>query len=96
MEEMKEVESKLIYRSLVVTPVVTDKGQLLAFDIENLGNADLELLMLKIDMPRAATERNRTPVGIDSEVKSPAGVQHWWLACYSPRGVLLGQVPYLT
>jgi hypothetical protein len=93
--QLREVESRLVYKSLLVTPSVVDGGRSLVFDIENQGNADFELLMLEMMIPRAATEQHWSPTGIDSDTRNEAGLQHWWLACYSPRGVLLGQVPYL-
>jgi hypothetical protein len=87
IENIRRAEAALNYKSLVVTPVV--EGQQLWFDIENVGNADLELLMLEITIPRAATVRAWAPsqgVGFDSWVRVIDGKEHLWIALYSPRG----------
>lgn len=56
LAEMREVEAHLNYRSLRVTPVF--EGNQVSFEIENIGNIDIELLMLEASVPASAVATN--------------------------------------
>ena len=47
-----EAEAKLNYKSLKVEPIV--EGNWLYFEVTNVGNVDLELLMFEILLPDVA------------------------------------------
>jgi hypothetical protein len=96
VRDMKEAEAKLIYKSLLVAPVLG--GNRLQFDITNIGNIDLELLMLEVLIPREleGVEMFPGPMdGVDSCSVSRNGRAYRWVGLYSPRGVYGNVVPML-
>jgi hypothetical protein len=76
----------LNYKSLKVEPVL--EGQWLSFEVTNVGNVDLELLMLEFSVPGTARRHPFvTPAELDLKGIAPRdGHPYIWFACYSPRG----------
>ncbi len=93
--EIREAESKLIYKTLIVKPKWD--GRALRFEVQNAGNVDVELLMMEAHVPDALIRRQWMPYtpGYDSKVVTRDNVQYRWLACYSPRGTYRALEPML-
>ncbi len=94
--DIQMAEASLQYKSLVVTPV--SKGSALVFDLQNVGNVDLELLMLEVYLPAAIKDRTWTPGAaqhLDFELVKRGYEEYAWFACYSNRGVYGSLVPIL-
>lgn len=85
----------MIYRSLKVEPVFVNG--MLWFDISNVGNADIEPLMLEALIPHEMVP-DHVHFNLP-EVESSSVVHRGklcrWIACYSPRGVYGGRIPIL-
>lgn len=96
VQEMEEVESALIYRSLTVKPVPS--GNSLWFDIQNVGNVDLELLMFEVHLPRCVVQDSYFG-GMTGTVEiagsSRSSVLYMSYYCYSNRGVCGNVQPIL-
>jgi hypothetical protein len=87
-EEMEEAEASLIYKSLTVEPVAIADS--LWFDIANVGNVDLELLMFEAHFPQCALKEQYFGGmnGIVEVSGSPRnGTPYLSYYCYSNRGV---------
>jgi hypothetical protein len=84
--EIRSAETQLNYKSLIVNPVIN--GQWLEFDIENVGNVDIELLMLEALIPPAAISPTwSVPNQIDIlGLRLIESKEYRVYACYSPRG----------
>lgn len=98
--DLHAAEAALIYRSLKLNPILTNEGgsAAICWDIENVGNADLELLMVELYVPRAIVDPNWTPgaaFGIEHSVTSKNDRQYDWLSCYSARGAHSQIIPTL-
>lgn len=96
VDEINRAEAQLVYKSLKVEPTI--QGQKLCFDITNIGNVDLELLMLETLIPYSAVDMTRLSVMsmyFDYNVRVVDGVNYVWLGVYSPRGVYKRYVPLL-
>lgn len=94
--ELEDAEAQLVYKSLTVEPVVA--GNWLRFDIQNIGNVDLELLMLEVSIPEVALSNVMflgPNDGVDAQVRTRTHVPYKWFSCYSVRGVYGGIVPIL-
>ncbi|HXS94141.1 MAG TPA: hypothetical protein VN736_06010 [Candidatus Limnocylindrales bacterium] len=95
-QEMEEAETALIYRSLKVEPVPS--GNSLWFDIQNVGNVDLELLMFEVHVPRSVLAQEYMG-GMSGIVEiaggSRNGVPYISYFCYSNRGVCGNTQPIL-
>jgi hypothetical protein len=98
LKELAEAEARLVYKSLVVTPVLDD-GRVLRFDIQNVGNVDLELLMLEaivpVQMILPGTVTFPSKSGIDSAHIAGSGGACRWFGCYSQRGTYRDYPPLL-
>jgi hypothetical protein len=99
LEELRDAEAQLTYKSLVVEPV--KEGNALRFDIQNVGNVDLELLMLEVYIPASfflahiVYDPILGDAGVDRAFTSRNGVSYQHLSCYSARGVYGNIVPTL-
>ena len=85
--DIQEAEAKLNYKLLTVTPVDGQGG--LQFDIQNIGNVDLELLMLEILIPEALWDQSSwyvSDVDINHSRVTKDGCSYRWVSLYSPRG----------
>jgi len=93
-KEIAEAEAQLIYRSLMVEPVMENGS--VRFDLSNAGNTDIELLMLEVLIPFVVL-RDDLLFGPEIEISSVTqnGRNYRWLGCYSPRGVYDGRRPIL-
>jgi hypothetical protein len=80
-------------RRATITPVI--EGSKLAFDIENTGNADIELLMLEFRLPQNVVDGMALSYEtyIDRLTQVYEGKPYYWMACYAPRGALNGIAP---
>lgn len=87
LQEIREAEAKLIYKSLNIHPFV--QGNALQFELTNNGNADIELLMLEAYVPKERINP-RSLIGASNFVQSEAvrrnNIDYWWFACTSTRG----------
>lgn len=85
IEKIRAAEATLNYKSLVVRPFI-DRQPCLQFDIENIGNLDIELLMLEFHLPRRVIEPHWTGggSGLDTEQRE----DEFWIGCYGPRGAV--------
>ena len=93
--DLQEAEAALTYRSVTIEPVA--EGKYLKFDISNVGNVDLELLMLEVLLP-TEVDGNYTPFpgdGLDVSVQFKDNVRYRSYACYSGRGTYKGITPML-
>jgi hypothetical protein len=96
LAEIRDAEAKLIYKSLNIIPVL--EGQFIWFDIENIGNIDLELLMLEVLVPDEVVKQDWYPPrvsGVDHSYKIQDGRKYRWIACYSQRGTYEDYPPML-
>ena len=89
-EELEEASAKMTYKHIKVEPAFW-QGNLLSFDIQNVGNVDMELLMLEVYVPMHLLSEHY-PVGhygidIDSNPIQRNGVAYHRISCYSGRGV---------
>jgi len=86
--EVGRAKADLNYRSLVVTPIMN--GHALEFDIENVGNVDLELLMLEVLIPAGAIDPRWVPPRYVEFLASRRieGRDYNAYELYSPRGAL--------
>ena len=93
--EVREAESKLIYKTVLVRPKWD--GRALRFELENVGNVDIELLMLETQIPSELISSRWSPFGpgFDRRIITREGVSHNWLACYSARGAYRSVEPFL-
>jgi hypothetical protein len=87
--ELEEAESHLVYKALRVEPVVL-RG-VLRFEVQNVGNVDLELLMLEAYVPRDVSESYNTII----ELTSREGRIYRHDYCFSARGAYGHMVPQL-
>jgi TIR domain len=93
-EALRKAETAVNYRSLVVTPSI-DRQTSLQFDIENVGNADAELLMLEFLLPRTVVDTYGMASQTTIEwIARENGLL--WLACYAPRGAVMNVTPCLS
>jgi hypothetical protein len=89
--ELEGAEAQLIYRSIKVEPVVQDIN--LTFDITNVGNIDVELLMLEVYVPQdLILGANQRPLpgptdGVDVTGAIRNDVPYKRCVCLSARGV---------
>lgn len=91
-EEIEEAEANLIYKSLTVQPV--RQNEYLFFDIQNVGNADLELLMLEVYFPADIAMPDVYYAGnLRRTIRN--GTPYVSLSCYSNRGSCDGVIPVL-
>jgi hypothetical protein len=90
--EIGDAEASLRYRSLKVEPVV--QGTSLRFDIENVGNVDLELLMFEVSVPEMVLRLDNL-LGTNMGTWTRNGVEYRRFSCYSERGVYGGICPVL-
>jgi hypothetical protein len=94
LEELRRAEEQVTYKSLVVGVYFDVK--LLRFTISNVGNVDLELLMLEVLVPRSIVPDNRyTEDGTDESVVTIDGEAYFSFSCYSARGAYAGLKPLL-
>jgi hypothetical protein len=84
-QELEEAEAKLIYRSLKVEPLLS--GRYMTFDITNVGNVDLELLMLEVYIPKQMATRIANYVTLDAREVLRDKSPYVAYSCYSNRGV---------
>ena len=71
--ELEGAESKLIYKTVVVRPKWD--GRALGFELENVGNVDIELLMLETEIPNEFISRHWPPTGPGYTKKSLTGTE---------------------
>ena len=85
----------MIYRSLKVQPVI--QGDSLLVDIQNVGNVDLELLMLDVYVPETVSQGNKFGAGIGVTMHQALrdGIVYRDYACCSVRGAFDNIVPIL-
>jgi hypothetical protein len=95
VEELEEAEAQLIYKSLKVEPVL-DKD-MLSVDIRNIGNTDLELLMLDVYVPESVSQLNKYGVGqgVTMHRALRDGIPNRYYSCCSMRGTFDGIPPIL-
>jgi hypothetical protein len=86
--ELHDAEAKLFYKSLKIEPIIS--GPKLCFDLTNVGNVDLELLMLEVLVPYSAVDTLRLSNlsnSLDDHTVILNGINYIWIGMYSPRGV---------
>jgi TIR domain len=96
LRDMEEAEASLIYRSVGIEPVPNQNS--LSFDIQNVGNVDLELLMFEVHLPRSVLlEHYHGAMAGMAEVASSLrnGIPYVSYYCYSNRGVVRHFQPIL-
>ncbi|MGO9009866.1 MAG: toll/interleukin-1 receptor domain-containing protein [Bryobacteraceae bacterium] len=93
LTELQEAEAALIYKSLKVEPV--PEANWLRFDLENVGNVDLELLMLEVYIPRSLLPPNYSMGDVDVSTTSRDGKPYLSYRCYSNRGKCGRSTPVL-
>jgi hypothetical protein len=94
LQEIREAEAKLIYKSLHVHPFL--RGNLLLFELTNNGNTDIELLMLEVLLPTVYLHSDWFPRKfMHSERTSRAHIEYTWIACTSARGAFGDEQPSL-
>lgn len=95
-KEMEEAEAAVIYKSLKIEPVPI--GNSLWFDIQNVGNVDLELLMFEVHLPRCVLQESYFG-GMSGTVEitgsSRNSIPYLSYYCYSNRGVCGNVQPIL-
>jgi hypothetical protein len=94
LTEPEEAEAQLLYKSLKVEPVL--EGNLLSVDIQNVGNVDLELLMLDVLVPELVSPDNkyRAARGVSMD-RAFRGIPYRNYSCYSQRGTFNEITPIL-
>lgn len=95
LAEIREAESKLIYKSIRLEPVIG--SNVLSFEMENIGNIDVELLMLETSVPRRLILRDHlfSQQMMDVGTSTRGNVPCQWFGCYSNRGVYGRMIPVL-
>lgn len=94
LQELRTAEEQLTYKSLVVA--VFKDLRALRFKLSNVGNVDLELLMLEVLVPRSiATDERHTEDGTGESAVTIEGVPYFSFSCYSARGVYASLRPLL-
>jgi hypothetical protein len=93
LTEIRTAEASMAYKSLTVRPLL-HPNVTLRFEIENRGNADIELLMLEVWMPveclyeawgrRPAEQFVTTHMHVEVKWRGP--LEYRWFACTSSRG----------
>jgi hypothetical protein len=92
-QEIEEAEVSLVYKSLKVEPV--PDGNLLNFDITNVGNVDLELLMLEVYVPEFVRGPGFGFGDTNCHATVRNGTTYFSSSCYSNRGVCGNSMPLL-
>lgn len=95
LEEIREAEASVNYKSLRLEPHWD--GSAIVFQLTNVGNVDLELLMIETYTPRVLVAPNFVPGydQVDSAVVSRDGRDYQWYAVYSSRGAYRNIKPIL-
>jgi hypothetical protein len=95
LDDLQIAEAEVTYKSVVIEPVA--EGSYLHFDISNVGNVDLELLMLEVLLPSEveATYYRSPGDGLDVSFQFKDACRYRSYACYSARGAYRGIVPLL-
>src|ERR1035438_1515118 len=95
VEELEEAEAQLIYKSLKVEPVLVK--DMLSVDIRNVGNTDLELLMLDVYVPESVSQFNKYGAGqgVTMHRALRDGIPNRYYSCCSMRGTFDGIPPIL-
>jgi hypothetical protein len=94
LQEIREAEAKLVYKSLNVHPFV--QGNALQFELTNQGNTDIELLMLEVLVAREYVDRSRIPSGYMHREKTIRhGTEYSSFTCTSARGAFGNTQPSL-
>jgi hypothetical protein len=96
-KELEEAETQLVYKSLLVEPLILHDTAALRFNIRNTGNVDLELLMFHVFVPKTFCSPNGYVPQKSHEI-TPSfrdGLTYMSYACYSNRGVCGALSPLL-
>ncbi len=95
LDEIRSAEAELNYRSLRLDVLMG--ANKLRFQLQNVGNVDLELLMIEVYVPGEILKdaRDWPSRYINSEWKMRDGRNHKWYSCYSSRGAYGGIDPIL-
>ena len=93
--ELEEAEAQLSYKSIKVQPILENDSLLV--EIQNVGNVDLELLMLDVYVPeRVSQGSNFGPaIGVTMHSTFRDGIRYRDYACCSVRGAFENIVPVL-
>ena len=95
LDDLQKAEAEVTYKSVVIEPVA--EGAYLHFNISNVGNVDLELLMLEVLLP-SEVEGVYYPFpgnGLDVSARFENNCRYKAYACYSARGAYKGITPLL-
>jgi hypothetical protein len=95
LQDIRNAEAQLNYRSLKLDVLMG--ANRLNFQLQNIGNVDLELLTIEVYVPAEIMKGVQWMPShyINSEYQARDGKQYRWFACYSSRGAYGGIEPSL-